>query len=110
MSCSCPNCGSNMVSTRPDYVWNRCNTCGYEFMTTPYDQNRMYLEMRRGRVFWRFVFALAELASFSVSLLFCWLFAQMLDTDVFARHNYLIILVWVYVAYKIYKGMKPKIM
>lgn len=106
---SCPNCGNAIEAPMPNYVYNRCPYCGNEFLMTPYDQLRIYRTMRNSRLAWRFVFVLMELCSLGVALLFCWLFARIIDTDVFERHSYLIIAVWLYIAYKIFQMMKPKI-
>lgn len=105
----CPNCGHTMETGVPEYVYRRCDCCGYEFMPTPYDANKMYSQMRHDKAMWRLLFVLLELSSFFVALGLCWLFAQALDTDVFARHNYLIFAVWAWVAYKIYQKLRPRI-
>lgn len=106
---TCPCCGNTFEVNIPHFVYNRCPNCGHEFLATPYDQLRMYKTMRNSRLAWRFIFVLMELCSFGVALLLCWLFAKIIDTDVFQRHSYLVIAVWLYIAYKIYVVMKPKI-
>lgn len=104
----CPNCGNIVEGTM-------CPYCGYTVPVgmmggaSPEEQLRMYKTMRNGRLAWRFIFVLFELASFGVALLLCWLFTKLLDTDVFYRHSYLVIVVWVFIAYKIYQKMKQKI-
>lgn len=103
----CPNCGSVI----PDGVMPvQCPYCGMQMQQNMNMQYQMYKDMRRSKAGWRFVFVLLELCSFSVALFLCWVISKALDTDLFMRENYLIFVVWLFVAYQIYKKLKPRIM
>ena len=104
----CPNCGQQL----DNMGYNMCPYCGasLNFQNNANNQLEMYKMYVRERRMWRIVFVLLELASFFVALFFCWLFAKFLNTDIFERQNYLILVVWVFLAYKIYSWFRPRIM
>lgn len=103
----CPNCGNVFP---PGYACQQCPCCGMNLMALQNMQYQMYKDARRSKAGWRFVFVVLELCSFSVALFLCWVISKVLDTDLFMRENYLIFVVWLFVAYQIYKKFKPRIM
>lgn len=83
-----------------------CPNCG---QPTEAYLHMVYCKSQRAKFFWRIGFVLTELCSFSAALFLCWLFAQVLDTDVFEVHSYLIFVVWLWVVYKIYRAFEPRL-
>lgn len=107
----CPYCGCEIFNQFPMAGYAQCANCGHEFtMMSPEQSNvvdRMYQRARTSRTMWRVLFVLAELFSFFIALGCCWLFAKVLDTQVFVEHTVLIFVVWAGVVVWIYKKCKP---
>lgn len=97
----CQNCGAMMNGPM-------CQCCGWNaamMNSMMQERERMWRERRM----WRIIFVIAELASFFIALFLCWLFAHFMETDLFERQNWLILAVWVGVAYWIYKKLYLRI-
>lgn len=97
---SCPNCGF-VHGMGP-----MCPNCGFNNAQMAFKMQQNAIRERR---MWRILFVVLELASFFIALFLCWLFAKVLDTDIFERQSYWILLFWVFLAYKIYSWFRLKI-
>lgn len=109
----CSNCHT-IQQVNTDFDNGCCKFCGYRLYDNSIQEsvnlyNNHIKSLKRKRLMYRLLFIILELFSFIFTLIFCNLFAIVLDTKMFMENNWLIFAVWIIIAYIIYRKFEYKI-